>query len=609
MRTTPTTAGILRTAAAAMLVIVAACSDSTSTLTAPAAPAAARALRAGTPTLFPNSVKYRDQGTHPVGGRSGSASLTARALMQPGGVRVLASTGDVDLPGSERGVISKIQAKLFDERGRLVSTTNLKNTAGTVAFTLPNAVIGYTVQLQANVRGIDGNRTDVVTINVPVVRAPDLTVTLPPAGNAVVGMPVDIVATIVDSSPTGTRANCVLYVNGVLVDRADGIWVDGSDAVSCAFTTTFDGVGPQQVTVVVENLVAGDLTPTNNTAEMTMQVGSATPTVSFTASVDERYSSTMSRLDYQFLRADGTSRDYASTDSTTERSQSMSLVGSLTRAVAFPVASVASSWSSAGSTWDENLLTGLVPQLDDQGRDCVDQLVAEQGAHLFVCSTGTGATGVTAFSYTRFSGRITYHSSGFANDWDGVNMNVYTWNDTYQVYGSGGAPRLLGETAAMHFTFTDALGTVSADPVIALSPYREAISATPYACTLTHPDGGNLNMCTAAGVNAWGVRGSVTQKPAPARARRRPPARVSPAASSSSRFPGRVHLLRRACQGPADHGIVRLVRQRVQVPVEEPVLAGEGGADAGPVAPRARDDAVGRKAGLRQEVAQPRLRP
>jgi len=512
MRTTPRKAGILRTAAAAMLVVVAACSDNTSTLTAPAAPAAARALRAGTSRLFPNSLKYRDQGTHPVGGRSGSASLTARALMQGGGgVRVLVSTGDVDVAGSERGVISKIQAKLFNEAGRLVSTTNLKNTAGTVVFNLSNAAVGYTVQLQANVRGIDGNRTDVVTIGVPVVRAPDLSVTLPPTGNAVVGMPVDIVATIVDSSPTGTRANCVLYVNGQLVDRADGIWVDGSDAVSCAFTTTFSGVGPQQVQVVVENVIAGDLTTVNNTAEMTMQVGSATAAVSYSASVDERYSSTMSRLDYQYLRADGTSRDYASTDSTTERDQSMSLVGSLTRAVAFPMASLASSWSSAGVTWDENVFAGLVPQRDDLGRDCVDQLVPEQGAHLFVCSTGTGATGVTAFGYTRFSGRITYHSDGFAHDWDGVSMNVYTWNDTYQVYGAGGAPRLLGPTAAMHFAFTDALGTVSADPVIALSPYREAISSTPYTCTLTYPDGGRLNMCTAAGANAWGVRGSVTQ--------------------------------------------------------------------------------------------------
>ena len=502
--------GSLRTAAVAMLVFAAACSDNASTLTAPAAPPAAHALRAGTATLHANSAKYRDQGTHPVGGRSGSASLTMRAVLQPGGlVRVMASTGDVDLPGSDRGTITKLQVKLFDAAGRLVSTGNYKNSVGgAMTVSLSGAQVGYTVQLQANVRGIDGNRTDVVTVTGGVVRAPDLTVTLPPTGTAVVGMPVNIVATIVDSSPTGTRADCVLYVNGVAVDRANGIWVDGSDAVSCAFTTTFTGTGAQQVSVGLENVLLGDFMPVNNAAEMTMQVGSASA-VTYTASADDRYTSTMSRYDYQARRADGSGRDYASTDSTVDHEQNLSLVGSLNRALTFPVARVALSWTSGGTTFEDDAFADLSPVRDAQGRDCVNQLIPEQGAQLNLCSSS--AAGTTAFGFTRFAGRVAYHSSGFANTWDGVNSpSYYTWNDNYEVNAAGGQPRVFGATVEIHFSATDGVGTFTADPVITLAPYTEAISGTPYTCVATTPDGGTLNTCTAAGVNAWGVRGTVT---------------------------------------------------------------------------------------------------
>jgi hypothetical protein len=49
------------------------------------------------------------------------------------------------------------------------------------------------------------------------------------------------------------------------VDRAEGIWVDAGDSVSCAFTHTFAG-GTHQARVDVGDVNPGDWDPANNSA-------------------------------------------------------------------------------------------------------------------------------------------------------------------------------------------------------------------------------------------------------------------------------------------------------------------------------------------------------
>jgi hypothetical protein len=328
---------------------------------------------------------------------------------------------------------------------------------------------------------------------------------------------VDIVATIMDSSPVGSRADCVLYVDGVAVDRATNIWVDGKDAVSCAFTTTFDTEGTQTVTVALENVPGGTMNMANTTAQMSLQVvAPATPTFTYDASVDDRFTDATSRLDYQWSKPDGSGKEYVSTASTAEHRENLSLVGSLNRATSFPLARLELSWTTAGVAWEDYALTGLVPTTDAQGRQCVDQLVEQQGSHLFVCSTGTGSSGVTAVGFTRFGGRATYHSWGYSTTWDGVSTpSTYTFNDGYAYYIDGGFPHTPGATVAFHFAMTDGAGTIGADPVITVAPYTEVVSDTGYNCERTTPDwleGGSQNTCTSTTVTATGLRGSVSSR-------------------------------------------------------------------------------------------------
>ena len=131
--------------------------------------AAQRAVRG--PNFHKNSVKYSDAGAKPVTGRSGSASLQARALLAAdGSVQVDASTGDLDATTAP-GQINKMQMKLLSASGALMSTQNFNgNGTGRWSTTLTRMGAGSKIQLQANIGGIDGRRTDVVTVTVPVMR-------------------------------------------------------------------------------------------------------------------------------------------------------------------------------------------------------------------------------------------------------------------------------------------------------------------------------------------------------------------------------------------------------------------------------------------------------
>src|SRR5258708_2243127 len=94
--------------------------------------AVAQGTYAGAETpLIPNGVHYRESGTRPVTGRSGSASLQARALLGKDGVTELeVTTGTLDSPVPAPGEIRLAQVKLFDPNGRLSSADNCRAESG-----------------------------------------------------------------------------------------------------------------------------------------------------------------------------------------------------------------------------------------------------------------------------------------------------------------------------------------------------------------------------------------------------------------------------------------------------------------------------------------------
>src|SRR5262249_3409393 len=145
---------------------------------------------------------------------------------------------------------------------------------------------GSRIQVQANVRGIDGRRTDVVTLTETVKLGPALHVDLSIPGGAVVGTPVVITATVTETNgQVGTRTDCVLYVDGQPVDRADDIWVDAGDAVSCAFSYTFPRAGTYQVEVRASGGSAVGSLQANAGDTALLDVGGAFATA-WTASVE-----------------------------------------------------------------------------------------------------------------------------------------------------------------------------------------------------------------------------------------------------------------------------------------------------------------------------------
>jgi len=146
--------------------------------------------------LHRNSQKYSDAGARPATGRSGSASLQARALLGSDGVaHVEASTGDLDA-ATAPGTIRKMQVKLLSPTGKPTATQNYEGRgSGRWSMDMPQLGENARIQLQANVGGIDGNRNDVVTVTTQVKRLPDVAVDgIAAPGRALAGFPVNVVA-------------------------------------------------------------------------------------------------------------------------------------------------------------------------------------------------------------------------------------------------------------------------------------------------------------------------------------------------------------------------------------------------------------------------------
>src|SRR5262245_61303959 len=203
------------------------------------------------PGRIPNKQAYRVTATATATGRSGGATMSARALIdrdRHGVLEVVA--GDFETPPA--GTLAKVQLKAYDGNGDLQYSTNFTPlSASSLTQPLASLERGQAFDIQGNIRNVDDNRTDVVTVTAVGKLRPDLAVLhveAPP--NAPVGMPVHITATIAElNHDTGARATCVLAVDDHVVDRAEGIWVDGGDTVSCAFARAFTSAGLHQFRV------------------------------------------------------------------------------------------------------------------------------------------------------------------------------------------------------------------------------------------------------------------------------------------------------------------------------------------------------------------------
>lgn len=533
--------------AATSLLVLGACSDQ------PVSPAGPDAIGAADGASFHRDGgghhgrrgKYRDSRPHATG-RSGTATLEGQALLGAGGVTSLTiTTGDLDDPSTARGHIAKAQVKVRsaactggtpggdDKRGNghrkgrgnghdhhggdgdegCWRTLNFNGlTQPTVTLPLTGLQRGDSIRVQANVRGIDGRRTDVVTLWLVVGEAPALNVDLQAPPEVRVGVPIPVSATVTElNGDAGAWADCKLYADGVLVDEAPSIWVDAGDAVTCLFTYTPTRPGAQNLEARVTpsgGTPSSSLTSGDTDTETVVAVDPATPT--FSATAEDRTVRGVSVLQYHWEKPDGSFKEYSNTETTLSRTQNLSVTGGIGRAVTFPLARVELQYGPAGvwhaESWDD---VAGAPEVG--GATCVRREMPEQGSMFHLCTTGAS----TSFGYTRFAGTATYRANGFVRQFwvatgEGGNDG---WNDEYTTYSAGGQVRPWGAVLPVSIRVTDAQGTFGVSPVISLQPFDRVISSTPRACELIYHywlDGNAQEQCTSAETRESGFSGQVT---------------------------------------------------------------------------------------------------
>ncbi|MFI5256774.1 MAG: hypothetical protein ACHQRK_05875 [Gemmatimonadales bacterium] len=363
--------------------------------------------------LHPNHVKYSDAGKKPATGRSGSASLESRALVAKDGSALLeATTGSLDA-GTAPGSIKKMQVKLLAVNGKVQSVQNFNagSTSGYWSTTISGLGHDQKIQLQANVVGIDGHRTDVVTVMAPVERRPDISLDgLTAPARAMAGARINVVALVSEKNgDVGARTTCMFSVDGNLVDQASGIWVDAGQTVSCAFQTTIAAVGTHQLSVYATGVSPADWDQSNNGASASIQIMSAESPMSYSADF------TASDYDYRThdksSSSDGTFVD-ETTVSGTRQSRSLNLSSWTTsNAFSFPV-SVRTALSTGGNmVFDFTNDIAIAPNQSWAGADCGDLLLG--GLYVSVCNNRYGLVARSQVDVSSFDGRVTYLGSRF----------------------------------------------------------------------------------------------------------------------------------------------------------------------------------------------------
>jgi hypothetical protein len=515
VRLSSTRGRTLRAFAATAVLAAAACTSDDATSPLVRAPQS-DALASHSPSHL-HTGKYRVSGASNATGRSGSARLAARAYRgSDGATRLLVTTGSLDTPNTAPGELSKVQLKAYGPDGRRLFTQNFQRPSsdGVHEFVLQGLPRGSRINVQANVRGIDGNRTDVVEVTATVAAAPSFLVHIDPPAQVVVGVPTVVTGTVTETGgDAGGFTSCVLYVDGAEVDRIDNIWVDAGDVVTCAFTHPF-GPGPHNVEVRLVGTNGGVQGPGPSDSG-TVNAVNPNPTATWTLTAEDRMV-WHQELYYEIARAaDGWARFHDQDTGISPHTQSLSLVAAVGRATTVPLAAVnLEVWSDAGpwhaATW--NGLTAAAPDAD--GQSCVNQLIPEHGAHFYLCSTGSGYTGTTAFGYTRFAGTITYHSYVFGREWNeftGNEIAVWSWNNESEDYVSGGQRRPMGSQISVRLDVTDGVGSIPVNATVPLTPFDTTTVITPYTCRdeiLPWLLGGLKTVCEGVNHRTYGLSGT-----------------------------------------------------------------------------------------------------
>lgn len=504
----------------ALALAAAACSDDPTAARPDALSALTQAsMSAGAPQTIPfvsNRVKYRDTGKKAARGRAGSAQITALALLGKNGVTelgVTAASADTSRPGAP--AIGKVQVKALGHDSARIGTRNYNGLPGAAFFgtTLQGLARGSRLEVQANVQGIDANRTDVVTATETVKLRPDLAVDVSTLRRASTGVRIGILGVVAErNGDVGARANCLLYVDGALADAAIGIWVDAGDAVTCAFSHTFTTAGEHTVEVRADSVHPGDYDLSNNADATTIDVVARPQLFVFEATAQEAFDSLDSRSTQAWRDSAGSYGESLFRMTQRNRTQTAMISGRSPVAMSgpfrvdvsqrgdstihsasyygmprdtFPADTVPNDTVPSDTVPSDTIPNDTIP--GDTTRFataawsadpyCMQQF--DGGVFFFACTSRNES--YTEFRYTRSAGSVTYHSYQHVREFDASTgqENVYTSN-TSGSFGHG----VLGPMSnrySFYVRFTDGQVNLLANPTLELTPRLEDWSS-PESC-------------------------------------------------------------------------------------------------------------------------------
>lgn len=438
-------------------------------LTACAVAVAVPSAALAAPTSYPNSQRYAQKNPSAATGRSGSAALASRALLgKDGKTTVNVTTGAIDATTAP-GYISKLQFKALRADETAAFTLNYSGmTTPIQTYTLNGLTRGQALQVQGNVRGIDGKRTDVVTISDTVRLRPDLAAAVNAPEKAKVKTLVGITGKINEANgDTGANADCVLYIDGAEADRANGIWVDGGDEVSCAFTYQFATVGSHEIKITAANVNPGDWDLANNTATKTIDIVAAETKLNYWFQAWEGKYHNYSKNYGSYRYSDGTYAeindwDYEYLRDEHYNSVYMNMWGSAE--ATFPLTMNAQESSDGVQGAQRTLGVAAADWSYNDGTNSQGCAYRYQdGLYFYICTGHNGSQPYTWSTYQRYDGKVTYYSKNWSYYWSTWNGTYsYSYNDGYSYTWGNGAPIDFGNEVTLNVSIESSAGTLTA---------------------------------------------------------------------------------------------------------------------------------------------------
>jgi hypothetical protein len=416
--------------------------------------------------FHPNSKKFSESKSKLASNRSGNAALEVLALMGSDLLtEIQVTAGHADPAGGvdrtkPLGTIEKLQVKV----GSKTTNYNNLNANGTYTFTLAGLANDQVLQIQANIKGVDPKRTDVVTVAATVDLIPDLAITgLTAPPEAKVDLPVVITASALElNGDLGAQADCVLLVDGVEVDRNSAIWVAAGSNVTCTFSHTFSTAGPHQLTVSAINVVPGDFNLSNNSAEGSIEILSpASGFLSYSAYAYEIQMTSLYNL----------SSPPSSMKVTSERYDNGATFIGYIGALDFQTAKASVKHFTGLALAEE-----FVFDLSSSSSNCFSK---RENLHysIDVCRESNGNTQVQT---TRSSGVTSYVSEQWASDFNAGTGAGYFYDDDTISHGS---PVQFGSTYEIELIVEDAQSIYTVHPIMSLETVVDVTTAQPYQCT------------------------------------------------------------------------------------------------------------------------------